>query len=70
MALSRDETVVQSAARDRCRMHNSDYYREQAAKYRELAEGTKDAAAKQEFLELATACEEAADKMDDCRASG
>jgi len=30
-------------------MHNSDYYREQAAKYRELAEGEKDAAAKQEF---------------------
>jgi hypothetical protein len=51
-------------------MHNSDYYREQAAKYRELAEGTKDPAAKQELLELATACEEAADKMDDCRASG
>jgi hypothetical protein len=52
------------------RMHNSDYYREQAAKYRELAEGAKDAAAKQEFLELAAACEEAADKIDDCRASG
>ncbi|MGA8177120.1 MAG: hypothetical protein WB839_20610 [Pseudolabrys sp.] len=51
-------------------MHNSDYYREQAAKYRELAEGAKDAAAKQEFLELAAACEEAADKIDDCRASG
>ena len=45
-------------------MHNSDYYREQAAKYRELAEGAKDAAAKQEFLELAAACEEAADKID------
>ena len=70
MTLFHDKTVVQSAATDRCRMHNSDYYREQAAKYRELAEGTKDAAAKQEFLELATACEETADKMDDCRASG
>jgi hypothetical protein len=45
-------------------MHNSDYYREQAAHYRELAEGAKDAAAKQEFLELAAACEEAADKME------
>ena len=51
-------------------MHNSDYYREQAAHYRELADQAKDAAAKQEFLELAAACEEAADKMDDCRASG
>ena len=52
------------------RMHNSDYYREQAAKYRELGEGAKDAATKQEFLELAAACDEVADKIDDCRASG
>ncbi len=51
-------------------MHNSDYYREQAAKYRELAESAKDAATKQEFLELAAACDEVADKIDDCRASG
>jgi len=51
-------------------MHNSDYYREQADHYRKLAAAAENAAAKQEFLELATACEEAADKMDDCRASG
>jgi hypothetical protein len=51
-------------------MHNSDYYREQAAQYRELAESAKDAATKQEFLELAAACDEVADKIDDCRASG
>ena len=51
-------------------MHNSDYYREQAEHYRQLAESGDDPAAKQEFLELAAACEEAADKMDDCRASG
>jgi hypothetical protein len=51
-------------------MHNSDYYREQAAHYRELAEGAKDAATKKEFLELAEVCEEAANKIDDCRASG
>jgi hypothetical protein len=70
MALSRYEPVVQFVARGKRCMHNSDYYREQAAKYRELAEGEKDAAAKQEFLELAAACEEAADKIDDCRASG
>jgi hypothetical protein len=50
--------------------HNSDYYREQAAKYRELAEKAQEAAAKQEYLELAVACEEVADKIDDCRASG
>jgi hypothetical protein len=51
-------------------MHNSDYYREQAVEYRKLAEAAKDPAAKKEFLELAEACEEAADKIDDCRASG
>ena len=51
-------------------MHNSDYYREQAAKNRELVEGAKDAATKQEFLELAAACDEVADNIDDCRASG
>jgi hypothetical protein len=70
MALPRYESVVQFVARGERRMHNSDYYREQAAKYRELAEGAKDAATKQEFLELAAACDEVADKIDDCRASG
>ena len=51
-------------------MHNSDYYREQAVYYRQLAAAAETPAAKQEFLELAEACEEAADRMDDCRASG
>ena len=51
-------------------LHNSDYYREQAEHYRQFAASVDDPAAKQEFLELAAACEEAADKMDDCRASG
>jgi len=51
-------------------MHNSDYYREQATQYRALAEGAIDPVVRQEFLELAAACDEAADKMDDCRASG
>ena len=52
------------------RMHNSDYYREEAAKYRELAEMAKDAAMKQELLELAAACEAIADNIDDLGASG
>jgi len=51
-------------------MHNSDYYREHANYYRLLAAAAENAAAKQEFLEFAAACEEAADRMDDCRASG
>ena len=52
------------------RNHNSDYYREEAARYRKLAEAAADPAKKQEFLELAEACEEIADSIDDLRASG
>jgi hypothetical protein len=52
------------------RMHHySDYLREQAAKYRELAEKAEEPLIKQEFLELAAVCEEVADKIDDRRAS-
>jgi hypothetical protein len=50
--------------------HNSDYSREQAAKYRELANKAPDAATRRENLELAAACEEAADHIDDMRSSG
>jgi len=38
--------------------------------YRALAEAAEDAATKQEYLELAAVCEEVADQIDDCRASG
>ena len=56
---------------EHCRMQqNSDYYREEAAKYRELADMAKDAVTKQELLELAAACEGIADKIDDLGASG
>ena len=51
-------------------MHNSDYLREQAVKFRELAEKADDAFVKKEFLELAEVCVEVADKIDDRRASG
>jgi hypothetical protein len=44
--------------------------REQAAKYRVLAEAATEPVAKQEFLELAAVCEEVANNMDDQRASG
>jgi hypothetical protein len=53
-----------------CRMHYSDYLREQATKYRQLAEAAEDAVAKQEFLELAAVCEEVTNEIDDRRASG
>ena len=51
-------------------VHYSDYLREQAAKYREIAEKAVDPFVKQEFLDLAEACEGAANDMDDRRASG
>ena len=50
--------------------HYSDYLREQAVKYRELAEKAEDALIKQEFLELAEVCEEVANNIDDRRVSG
>ena len=50
--------------------HDSDYLREQAAKYRELAATAEDPLVKQEFLELSDVCEEVANNMDDRRASG
>ena len=51
-------------------MHYSDYLREEAAKYRALAEKAEEPFIKQELLELADICEEVADKIDDRRASG
>jgi hypothetical protein len=48
----------------------SDYLRDQAIKYRELAERDKDLFAIKEFLELADICEEVANDMDDRRVSG
>jgi hypothetical protein len=51
-------------------MHYSDYLREQAAKYRQLAETAEDAFVKQEFLELGAVCEEVANEIDDRRTSG
>ena len=70
LALSPVYLAVQSIARGERPMHNSDYYREEATKYRALAEAAEDAATKQEYLELAAVCEEVADQIDDCRASG
>ncbi len=62
--------MAQIIARERFRMLDSDYYREQASYYRSLAASAENDAAKQEFLELAAACEEAADSIDDRLASG
>jgi hypothetical protein len=51
-------------------MHYSDYLREEAVKYRELALVAEEASAKNEYLELADFGEEVANNIDDRRASG
>lgn len=51
---------------------HSDYLREQAAKYLELAKKQENSLAKKEFLQLQLGeiCEEVANDMDDRRVSG
>jgi len=43
----------------------ADYLRDEAAKYRQLAESAEDLATKQELLELAAVCEEAANNIEE-----
>jgi hypothetical protein len=42
-----------------------DYLRDEAAKYRQLAETAEDPLVKQELLDLAAVCEEVANNIDD-----
>ena len=43
----------------------ADYLRDEAAKYRQLAKAAEDLSIKQELLDLAAVCEEAADDTED-----
>jgi hypothetical protein len=43
----------------------ADYLRDQAAKYRQLAETAEGLSVKQELLDLAAICEEAANNIED-----
>jgi hypothetical protein len=43
----------------------ADYLRDQAAKYRQLAETAEDLSVKEELLDLAAICEEAANNIED-----
>jgi hypothetical protein len=43
----------------------ADYLRDEAAKYRQLAERTDDPVIKDEMLELASVCEEVANNIED-----
>jgi hypothetical protein len=47
-----------------------DYFRQQAALYRQLAEKTEDVFIKRELLDLAAVCEEVANNIEDRRTSG
>ena len=46
-------------------MEWADYLRDEAAKYRQLAEQIDDPVVKSEMLELASACEEVANNIED-----
>ena len=48
-----------------CHMDWADYLRDEAAKYRRLAESAEDPVIKQELLDLATVCEEVVDNIED-----
>ena len=50
-------------------MEDVAYLRDQAAKYRELADAAADPATRQELLDLAVTCEQVANNIED-RASG
>jgi hypothetical protein len=47
-----------------------DYLRDQAVKYRALAEDAQDAFARDELLELADVCEEVANAIEDGQTAG
>jgi hypothetical protein len=64
------KTTGGTQPRERAMHEYSDYLRDEAAKYRELAAKDEDIYAKREFLELASICEEVANDMDDRRVSG
>jgi hypothetical protein len=48
-----------------CHMDWADYLRDEAAKYRQLAKAAEDQSIKEELLDLAAVCEEAADNIED-----
>ena len=51
-------------------MDYSDYLREQAAEYRQLAEASGDPTVREDLFESAAICEEVANDVDDRRAGG
>jgi hypothetical protein len=70
MAIKGAQPVVEwpaasSGVETGCHMDWADYLRDEAAKYRQLAKVAEDQSIKQELLDLAAVCEEAADNIED-----
>jgi hypothetical protein len=63
-------TPASSGVETGCHMDWADYLRDEAAKYRQLAKAAEDLSIKQELLDLAAVCEEAADNIEDRMPSG
>ncbi len=55
----------EDACKSGCRMDWSDYLRDEAAKYRQLAEKAEDPSVKQDLLDLAVVCEDVANDIED-----
>lgn len=51
-------------------MLDVNYYRDEAEKYRKLADRVRDEAIKKELLELAAVCERVADRMEERMPAG
>ena len=51
-------------------MNFDDYLRDEAAKYRQLAEQSEDTLSRHELLELAAICEEVANNIEDSMTAG
>ena len=67
-SLTMDAETVSGRARQI--MDWDDYFRQQAAMYRQLVQKTEDTFIKQELLDLAAVCEEVANNIEDHRTSG
>ena len=63
------QPIIRLASRSnmsrKARMDWADYLRDQAAKYRQLAETAEDLSVKQELRDLAAICQEAANNIED-----
>ena len=63
--MSREQATVRTFGHDSYHMDWADYLRDEAAKFRQLAETAEDPSIKQELLDLAAVCEEVANNIED-----